>query len=260
MSSELRTERRGSTLVLTISDPATRNALSQQVYTAGVEALNVAEADAGVRCVVLQGDGGHFSSGGDVRGLAHRRTEGADVIQRNVDRLHAWVEAMRAFPKPVIAAVEGAAAGAGCSLALACDLIVAAADARFTMAYGRIGLTPDGGGLWQLMQALPRQRVTRCVWFAEPLTAAELHAAGLVGWVTDNGGALAQALVLAERLAQATAPNAVAGAKELIGLAPRRPLAEHLAAERRHFVDTLLHPNANEGLAAFLEKRSPRFE
>lgn len=260
MSSELRTERRGSTLLLTISDPATRNALSEQVYAAGVEALNVAEADPAVRCVVLQGDGGHFSSGGDIRRLARRRSEGAEVIQRGVDRLHAWIEALRAFPKPVIAAVEGAAAGAGCSVALACDLIVAARDARFTMAYGRIGLTPDGGGVWQLMQALPRQRVTRSVWFAEPLTAADLEVAGLVGWVTDNGGALTQALDLAERLAQTTAANAVAGAKELIGSAPRRALAEHLAAERRHFIDTLLHPNAHEGLAAFLDKRSPRFE
>jgi len=260
MASELRTERRGSTLLLTISDPATRNALSEQVYTAGVEALNVAEADAALRCVVLQGDGGHFTSGGDIRRLAARRAEGAESVQRGVDRMHALVEALRAFPKPVIAAVEGAAAGAGFSLALACDLIVAAENARFTMAYGRIGLTPDGGGLWQLMQALPRQRVTRCVWFAEPLTARELHAAGVVGWVTDNGGALPQALALADRLAQATAPNAIAGAKELIALAPRRALAEHLAAERRHFTDTLLHPNANEGLVAFLEKRSPRFE
>ena len=174
--------------------------------------------------------------------------------------MHALVEALRAFPKPVIAAVEGAAAGAGFSLALACDLIVAAEDARFTMAYGRIGLTPDGGGLWQLMQALPRQRVTRCVWFAEPLTARELQAAGVVGWVTDNGGALAQAFALADRLAQTTAPNAVAGAKELIELAPRRAFGEHLTAERRYFVDNLLHSNAKEGLAAFLEKRSPRFE
>lgn len=260
MASELRTERRGSTLLLTISDPPTRNALSEQVYTAGVETLNVAEADAALRCVVLQGDGGHFTSGGDLRRLASRRAEGAEDVQRGVDRMHALVEALRAFPKPVIAAVEGAAAGAGFSLALACDLIVAAEDARFTMAYGRIGLTPDGGGLWQLMQALPRQRVTRCVWFAEPLTARELQAAGVVGWVTDNGGALAQAFALADRLAQTTAPNAVAGAKELIELAPRRAFGEHLTAERRYFVDNLLHSNANEGLAAFLEKRSPRFE
>jgi enoyl-CoA hydratase/carnithine racemase len=260
MASELRTERRGSTLLLTISDPPTRNALSEQVYTAGVEALNVAEADAALRCVVLQGDGGHFTSGGDLRRLASRRAEGAEGVQRGVDRMHALVESLRAFPKPVIAAVEGAAAGAGFSLALACDLIVAAEDARFTMAYGRIGLTPDGGGLWHLMQALPRQRVTRCVWFAEPLTARELLVAGVVGWVTDNGGALAQAFALADRLTQTTAPNAVAGAKELIELAPRRAFGEHLTAERRYFVDNLLHPNANEGLAAFLEKRSPRFE
>jgi hypothetical protein len=133
MPAELLTERRGSTLVLTLSDPATRNTLSPQVYAAGIEALETAESDAGVRAVVLRGDGEHFCSGGDLNRLAATRQGEPAEQARNIERFHAFIEAIRAFPKPVIGAVEGFAAGGGCSLALACDLIVAAEGAKFVM-------------------------------------------------------------------------------------------------------------------------------
>ena len=188
MPAELRTERRDATLLLTISDPQTRNALSEQVYAAGIEALNVTEADPSIRCVVLQGEGKHFCAGGDINRLARRRSEDPTASRQTVQRFHHFIEALRVFPKPVIACVEGAAAGGGFSLALACDLIVAAEDARFVMSYGRIGLSPDGGGTWQLAQAMPRQLVQRLLWLGEPLSARELQGLGIVTWVTDSGG------------------------------------------------------------------------
>jgi enoyl-CoA hydratase/carnithine racemase len=259
MPSELRTERHDATLLLTISDPATRNSLSEQVYAAGIETLNVAESNPEVRCVVLQGEGKNFCAGGDIHRLARRRTEDPSVSRQTVERFHRFIEALRVFPKPVIASVEGAAAGGGFSLALACDLIVAAEDARFVMSYGRIGLSPDGGGAWQLLQALPRQLVQRLLWLSEPLSARELQGFGIVGWVTDSGDALTQALTITARLAQ-LAPNALASAKDLLQQAPSRGLAEHLASEQQHFIDNLFHANAGEGLEAFLAKRPPRFE
>jgi enoyl-CoA hydratase/carnithine racemase len=259
MSSELRTERRDATLLLTISDPQTRNTLSEQVYAAGIEALNVAGDDDTVRCVVLQGEGGTFCAGGDLQRLARRREEDPEVQRATIDRFAAFVDALRVFPKPVIASVEGAAAGGGFALALACDLIVAAEDARFVMSYARVGLTPDGGSSWHLIQALPRQLVAQLVWLAEPATAQQLHAHGVVNWVTDSGQALAQALRIAARLAESAAPNALADAKELLRSWPPRPMAEHLAAEREHFVDNLFHANGAEGIRAFLDKRKPRF-
>ena len=137
MPSELLTERRGTTLVLTISDPPTRNTLSAQVIAAGIEALGVAEADPEVRCVVLQGAGGHFCAGGNVQGLVERRAAGEAAQRRMLDHLHHWIETMASYPKPIVAAVEGAAAGAGFSLALACDLVVAASDARFVMSHAQ---------------------------------------------------------------------------------------------------------------------------
>ena len=189
MTAELLTERRGAVLVLTLSDAATRNALSHQVLSAGIEALNVADADPQLRCVVLRGDGSHFCSGGNLQGLQERRRAGPPAQVAMLDHLNQFIEALRAFPKPVIAAVEGAAAGAGFSLALACDLIVAAEDARFILSYGRIGLSPDGGATWHLAQSLPRALVQQWVWLGEPLSARQLHDHGLVGWVPDSGHA-----------------------------------------------------------------------
>src|SRR5207253_2420753 len=108
MSSELKTERQGSTLVLTLSDPASRNTLSEQLVAAGVEALNVAESDADLRVVILRGDGANFCAGGNLNGLAARRQSGPAAQVEMLEHLHQFVEALRVFPKPVIAAVEGA--------------------------------------------------------------------------------------------------------------------------------------------------------
>jgi len=258
MPSELLTAREGTTLILTLSDPATRNTLSPQVYTAGVEALNMAESDAGVRAVIVRGDGEHFCTGGDLNRIINLRKNGPQAQAESIALFHSLVESLRAFPKPTIAAVEGFAAGGGMSLALACDLVVAANDARFVMSYGKVGLTPDGGGSWHLANALPRQLALELLWLATPMKAERLHAFGLVNRVTDKGQALAEALDFAEKLA-AMAPNAIAAAKELVARAPLAPLAEHLEAERRHFLANLFHDNGAEGLQAFFEKRPPAF-
>lgn len=258
MSSELKTERQGSTLVLTLSDPATRNTLSEQALSAGVEALNTAESNEEVRAVVLRGDGAHFCAGGNLRGLAQRREAGSEAQEKLLDLLHQFVEAVNVFPKPVIAAVEGAAAGAGFSLAMACDLVVAAEDARFILSYANVGLTPDGGATWHLGNAIPRQLLQQWIWLAEPVSARQLHTLGLVNWVTDSGQALTEALRVADRLS-AMAPNAVAGGKELLHSALTATRTQQLEEERNHFIENLFHPNAGEGLAAFFDKRSPRF-
>lgn len=258
MPSELLTHREGATLVLTLSDPATRNTLSPQASAAGIEALSVAESADEVRCVVLRGDGAHFCSGGNLQRLAHVRTLGPDEQRQSIERFHGFVEALRTFPKPVVAAVEGYAAGGGFSLAMACDLIVAADDAKFVMSYAKVGLSPDGGSSWHLAQQLPRALVLRMLWLAEPLSARELQQHGLVNWVTDSGQALAEALKVAGRLA-AMSPDAIASAKELVNLAGQRRLREQLDAEREHFVANLFSDNGAEGLQAFFDKRPPSF-
>lgn len=259
MPAELLSTSHGQTLVLTIRHPEARNAFDPAIYAAGIEALNGAERSNEVRTVVITGADGVFSAGGNLQRLLARRQESAEAQAQGVEALHAWIETIRTSPKPVIAAVEGAAAGAGFSLALACDLVVAARNAVFLMAYSNIGMSPDGGGSWSLGRALPRQLASELLLCGERLDAARLHALGVVNRVTEPGQALTDALALAERL-NARAPNALSSIKELLSEAPYRTLTEQLAAERDHFVRNLQHPNAGEGISAFLDKREARYQ
>lgn len=259
MTAQLQSTSQGRTMVLTLSNPGQRNALGPEMYAAGVEALSVAESSPEVRSVVIVGEGSLFSAGGNLQRLQDNRQQDASVQSQSIEGLHNWIEAIRTFPKPVIAAVEGAAAGAGFSLALACDFIVAASNAVFVMAYSNIALSPDGGGSWSLSRALPRQLVTELLMCGERIGAQRLHELGVVNQITQPGSALADALVLAERL-NARAPNALASIKELVNEAAHATLGRQLAAERDHFVRNLHHANAGIGIAAFLGKETPRFE
>ena len=259
MSAELKSTSQGRTMVLTLSNPGHRNALGPEIYAAGVEALSVAETNPEVRSVVITGEGSLFSAGGNLQRLQANRQQAPGVQAQSIEGLHNWIETIRAFPKPVIAAVEGAAAGAGFSLALACDFIVAASDAVFVMAYSNIALSPDGGGSWSLTRALPRQLVNELLMLGERIGTQRLHELGLVNRVTDSGNALAEALALAERL-NARAPNALASIKELVNEAVHASLNQQLALERDHFVRNLHHANAGIGITAFLAKQAPQFE
>jgi enoyl-CoA hydratase/carnithine racemase len=157
MPAEIKSTSHGRTMVLTLSNPEYRNALDPAIYSAGIEALNVAESNPDVRSVVITGEGKLFSAGGNLNRLLANRQQPPEVQAQSIEGLHSFIESVRAFPKPVVAAVEGAAAGAGFSLALACDFMVTASDAVFVMAYANVALSPDGGASWSLARALPRQ-------------------------------------------------------------------------------------------------------
>lgn len=258
MAAELRSASEGRTMVLTLSNPEHRNALGPEIYAAGVEALNAADSNPEVRSVVITGAGSTFCAGGNLQRLLENRQKPPEVQAQSIEGLHGWIEAIRTFPKPVIAAVEGAAAGAGFSLALACDFIVAADNAVFVMAYSSVALSPDGGGTWSLAQALPRQLVTELLMCGERIGAERLAQLGVVNRVTATGAALTEALALADKL-NGRAPNALASIKELVNDAPTAPLAQQLASEREHFVRNLHHANAGIGIDAFLTKKPPRY-
>lgn len=258
MAAELKSASEGRTMVLTISNPEHRNALGPDIYAAGVEALNAADSNPEVGSVVITGAGSTFCAGGNLQRLLDNRSKPPGVQAQSIEGLHGWIEAIRTFPKPVIAAVEGAAAGAGFSLALACDFIVAADNAVFVMAYSSVALSPDGGGSWSLARALPRQLVSELLMCGERIAAPRLQQLGVVNRVTSPGGALDEALALAARLNE-RAPNALASIKELLNEAPVAALDRHLASERDHFVRNLHHDNAGIGIAAFLAKQPPRY-
>ena len=230
MPSELITARHGSALVLTMRDPDSHNSLSNQLVAACAEALDVAESDPCIRCVLLRGDGADFSSGID----PDLRAEAAPLDAA----VAALAESLRVFPKPVLAAVEGIAAAGGFALVLACDLIVAARDARFTLGCSDDRPATESDATRQLARWLPTPLLQQLAWFGEPVDAARLHALGLVGWVCDSGGAFDAALRVAEQLAGLD-PDRLAAAKERVQAASRTGHAGQANAERASLLQML---------------------
>ncbi|HEY0833353.1 MAG TPA: enoyl-CoA hydratase [Azospirillum sp.] len=255
---DLLEERRGRVLVLTISDPATRNTLGPAVYEKGAQAFRRAAGDADIGAVVLTGAGEAFCSGGNLNRLAALRDGPPEQAGRGIGLLHDWIRLVRACPKPVIAAVEGVAAGAGFSVALACDLIVAARGARFVLAYVKVGLSPDGGATAFLAQTLPRQLASEIAMEGGVIDAERLHQTGVVNALCEPGAALDAAVARAQRLADGPA-GAVGSIKGLLDSAYGDALEAQLDRERAAFVSNLFHADAGEGIAAFLEKRRARF-
>ena len=259
MSAQLLSTSEGATLILTLSNPEHRNALGPEIYAAGVEALSVAETSSEIKSVVITGEGDIFCAGGNLQRLIKNRQQAPEHQAQSIEGLHNWIESIRAFPKPVIAAVEGPAAGAGFSLALACDMIVAARNSVFLMAYSNIALSPDGGGSWSLSRNLPRQLAIEILMMGERINAERLHQLGVVNRLSEPGQALGTALSMANLLNQ-KAHNALTSIKELVNEADAASLNQQLALERDHFVKNLHHANAGIGISAFLNKEKPRFE
>lgn len=258
MAAELTSRTDGQTLVLTLRNPGQRNTLDPELCAAGIEALTGAERSTDVRSVVLTGADGMFSAGGDLARLRANRALPPAAQSASINAFHDWIETIRTYPKPIVAAVEGTAAGAGFSLALACDFIVAARGTHFSLACSGVGLSPDGGASWALVHAVGRTLAAEWLMLGEALAAERLLERGIVNRLTDPGSAMAGALALCADL-NARAPNVLASVKDLLSEAQTTDLHTHLEQERRHFVTNLHHPNAEEGIAAFFDKRTPRF-
>jgi enoyl-CoA hydratase/carnithine racemase len=249
---------RGGYLQLTINNPSQRNALAPDTSRAAAEALRLAATDPAVGAAVLTGAGDHFCAGGNLNSLQQFQDKPRAAIVERIGTLNELVRTMRSFPKPIIAAVEGAAAGAGFSLVLACDLIVASREAKFTMAYVKIGLSPDGGPSLLLPRALPLQLASELLMEGTPVGAERLYQAGVINRLVDKGGALAEACTWAAKLAQG-ASGAIGRIKRLVNQSVCPEFASHLELERESFADLLHQPEAREGIAAFLEKRPAKF-
>ena len=187
-----------------------------------------------------------------------RRDLPEDVRRSKIDELHDLVRAIRNSPVPVIAAVEGGAAGAGLSFALACDLIVAAKGAKFTAAYVKAGLVPDGGLTASLARALPRQLAMEMCLLALPVTVDRMHDLGVVNALAEPGAAMEGAMAYADRLAQGPrqAQSVIRG---LVAQAYDVTEAAQLDAERNAMAHAAGADEAAEGIAAFLEKRKPNY-
>ena len=241
-------------VTLTLDRPEALNALNAELRGALLGAIRAASRDDDVRAVVITGAGRGFCAGADLRGGSGER----DFRRVLADEYNPLIEAVRAMPKPVIAAVNGVAAGAGVSLALAADLVVAAEDARFVPAFHRIGLVPDSGLTRTLVRAVGRHRAFEVLMGERQLSATEAQAAGLVVAVVPADRLAGAARELAERLA-AGPTRAIGLTKRLIVDAEDATLAESLVAEAALQEVAGRSEDHAEGVAAFTEKRDPAF-
>jgi len=251
--------RHGRVLALVMNNPAQRNALRPDFSRTLARELRLASDDDAIGAIVLSGAGPHFCAGGDLRTLHEmRRTQPRQALFERITNLNEFIRGIRQCAKPVIAAVEGHAAGAGFSIALACDLIVAAEEAQFTMAYVKVGLNPDGNGTFSLARALPPQLAAELAMTGIAVAARRLADLGLVNRIAPNGRAMAEALEWAARLANG-ATQAIGRIKRELVEAQTSDYNRHLDLERAMFVDALFGDEAGEGIGAFLEKRHAQF-
>ena len=261
--------------LLTLNRPRQRNSLTRALASS----LRAAVAEIGhnpaVRAVLLRAEGEHFMVGADLHWLAtlvgaaprdgddtaadlqrsaRRRVEVAAII----DDVHAAIAGLRQLPQPVVIAVRGAAAGFGLSLACAADLLLAADDARFTVAYNALGASTDGGLAWHLPRLIGAQRAMAMALLNETMDAAMAQQAGLVYRVTRSDELDAAAMALARRLAQGPAAGQ-ASIKRLLNFSAERTLAQHLHTEADAFLAACDSADFAEGVRAFIAKRAPRF-
>lgn len=258
---QVRLEQDGAVAWIVLNRPERRNAIGAQTRKQLAAALKQVGKDDSVRAVVLTGEGHSFCSGADVKEMAEHGQAGTTVelvgsILR--DDYMPMILGMRAMPKPIIAAVNGAAAGIGASFALAADIRIAAEDAFFVEAFVGIGLAPDGGATWFLPRLLGSGRALEMCMTGQPLTAAEALQFGLVNRVVPAGQLREAAADLAQRLA-AGPPKAIAAAKRAINHSLDSTLEE--AMDYESYLQEAMAGSRDfiEGVTAFLAKRPPQF-
>jgi 2-(1,2-epoxy-1,2-dihydrophenyl)acetyl-CoA isomerase len=251
----LLTERRGGVLVLTLNRPEVGNAYNDELRFTFLDTLRKAEQDNEIRAVVLTGTGKHFCTGADLTGEANLTAEG---YRGNTQR-YDWIAEVQRVPVPVIAAIEGYAAGAGMALAMACDVRVIAEDGHLFPAFTQRGLAPDSGVSWALTNIVGPGQAMQWLLDATRIPAADALNARLVQHVVPAGQALERALEIAERWAHGPTV-AFALAKRQVWAALNQTLPEALRFEQDSRFLTYQTYDRIEGRTAFQEKRPPQFK
>ena len=241
------------TALVRLNRPKQLNALNGAVMDALCEALEALDRDEGVRAIVVTGDERAFAAGADIGEMADATP--IDMLRGN--RIGQW-DRIRRIGKPVIAAVNGWCLGGGCELAMTLDLIVAGESAKFGQPEISIGVIPGAGGTQRLTRAIGKSKAMHMVLTGDPITAREAEAAGLVALITQDELCVEDAMALAAKIATRS-PMALRLAKEAVNAAYEMSLTDALAHERRLFYLLFASEDQKEGMAAFLEKRSPDF-
>ena len=256
----IQSEMEGHVCTLTLNRPERLNALTTDVANELQEAIKGA-LKKGVRAIVLTGAGRSFCAGGDLREmqeLASREGKVDAFFDEPLQVLNELVLLIRNAPVPIIAAVNGVASGGGCNLALACDLVVAAESAKFNQAFIKIGLTPDIGGSFILPRLIGWKRAAELMFTGDMVNARSAYEMGMINSVVPDAELMAHVRSLAEKLANA--PTAAIGRiKRLLELSAVNDYESQLEIERKTQIESGQTKDFVEGVAAFLEKRPPRF-
>ncbi|MBX5453586.1 MAG: enoyl-CoA hydratase [Acetobacteraceae bacterium] len=247
------TETRGAVGLIRLNRPQALNALCDQLMEELADALRAFEADPAIGAIVLTGTEKAFAAGADIKEMQARTYP--DVAMH--DFIAKW-EIVSQIKKPVIAAVAGYALGGGCELAMMCDIIIAAENARFGQPEINLGVIPGAGGTQRLTRAVGKAKAMEMILTGRMMDAAEAERANLVARVVPTDRLLEEALALAERIA-ALSPVAVAMAKQAVNRAFETTLSEGIRVERSLFHPLFGTPDQKEGMAAFIEKRKPNF-
>lgn len=251
----------GGVGTLTLNRPAALNAFNLEMATEILGGLAEFEANDNVKAIVLRGKGKVFSSGGDIKEMLQDVEQGKDRAAFFKAPLAAFgriVLALRAIPKPVLAAVHGAVAGVAFNIMLACDLRVATDRTRFTQAFIRIGLSPDGGGTWLLPRVVGIGRACELMMLPSDVGATTALDWGLINWVVSADVFDETVKDIATQLANGPT-QAMARTKELVNRSFESLLRDQIETERLAQVENADFPDFAEGLRAFVEKRLPRF-
>ena len=243
----------GVTLIR-LNRPEALNAFNNQLMDDLTAALAVAEADAGVGCIVITGSDKAFAAGADIKEMASKsyaEVYGEDFITRN------W-EAVTRCRKPVIAAVAGFALGGGCELAMMCDFIIAADNAKFGQPEINLGVSPGAGGTQRLTRFIGKAKAMDMILTGRMMDATEAERCALVSRVVPLADLIETAMTAAKKIA-ALSPNAVKLTKEMVNAAYETPLSQGVMLERRLFHSLFAFEDQKEGMAAFVEKRKPVF-
>lgn len=244
---------------ITLNRPAQFNALNLDMARELMLATIAADEDPGVRCIVLTGAGKAFFAGGDLSTFGAAGDQRGALIKEMTTYFHAAISRLSRMDAPVIAAVNGVAAGAGFSTMLACDLVIAATSAKFTMAYTKSGLSPDGSSTWFLPRIVGLRRAQELTLTNRVLTAPEALEWGLLTRVVDDSSLMDEVSVLSVELA--SGPTRTLGAaKRLLRDSTDQGLESQMELEARAIAAASLTIDGREGVAAFLEKRAPKYQ
>jgi enoyl-CoA hydratase/carnithine racemase len=247
----------GHVATMTLNRPDKKNAMSWEMFSEIGQVLEEVATSSGVRALVVTGAGGAFCSGADLSD-PQNMVGSAFELQDRMHHIHQIARAVATCPKPTVAKVTGIAAGAGCNLALACDLIVASRDAAFAELFVKRGLVVDFGGSWALTRALPLHRAKELALLGETISAAEADGLGLLNRLCEPDEVDAVVKDLTTRLT-ALPPRTVSLIKENLNRASERSIEENLDAESITQALSFAGEDTREAVTAWLEKREPRF-